>query len=178
MPPTEVCAAASEISSSSNEVTVRACSSAADCDKVAALCGSSFPEEVHSQGLSVQQWSQIESEVLKATPSWWRQIGARALPGATLPRRLAPARAPAPALQLVTAPTCLRRVTGGRQRAAAHCSELQLYVCCRPNLPAPNFHRLPGASRRPTDIFAHSQPTPLTLVSQAWLARVTSCWEL
>lgn len=62
-------------SSMASAVTVTPCSSFQDCDAVAALCGSSFPEEVYSQGLSVQQWAQIEAEDLQNTPSWWRQIG-------------------------------------------------------------------------------------------------------
>ncbi|PRW44537.1 GNAT family acetyltransferase [Chlorella sorokiniana] len=56
-------------------VVVRACSSAADCALVAKLCGDSFPEECHGQGLSVAEWQQIEAEELSRTPSWWRQIG-------------------------------------------------------------------------------------------------------
>lgn len=60
---------------SSTEVVVTVCASPEDCDEVAALCGSSFPEEVWSQGLSVQEWSTIEAEDLRNTPSWWRQIG-------------------------------------------------------------------------------------------------------
>lgn len=59
-------------------VTVAACASFQDCEAVAALCGSTFPEEVYSQGLSVQQWAQIEAEDLQNTPSWWRQIGGKA----------------------------------------------------------------------------------------------------
>lgn len=56
-------------------VVVRACSSPADCALVAKLCGDSFPEECHGQGLSVAEWQQIEAEELSRTPSWWRQIG-------------------------------------------------------------------------------------------------------
>ncbi|KAI3428581.1 hypothetical protein D9Q98_007403 [Chlorella vulgaris] len=57
------------------EVVVNACASFDDCDEVAALCGSSFPEEVWSQGLSVHQWAQIEADDLRHTPAWWKQIG-------------------------------------------------------------------------------------------------------
>lgn len=57
-------------------IVVRACSSPTDCALVAKLCGDSFPEECHGQGLSVTEWQQIEAEELSRTPSWWRQIGA------------------------------------------------------------------------------------------------------
>lgn len=62
----------------SHQVVVRPCASFEDCDRVAQLCGSSFPEECYGQGLSVQTWAQIEAEDLRNRPSWWRQIGAGA----------------------------------------------------------------------------------------------------
>lgn len=62
--------------SMSPPLVVRECSSPADCALVAKLCGDSFPEECHGQGLSVAEWQQIEAEELSRTPSWWRQIGA------------------------------------------------------------------------------------------------------
>ena len=65
-------------------VVVRPCSSPADCARVAELCGASFPEECHGQGLSVEQWQRIEADELSRTPSWWRQIGA---PAGCLPPR-------------------------------------------------------------------------------------------
>ncbi len=62
-------------SSPEGGVLVRPCASPGDCEAVAALCASAFPEECRGQGLSVQQWSQIEADDLKRTPAWWRQIG-------------------------------------------------------------------------------------------------------
>lgn len=84
-------------------ILVRPCASAEDCEAVASLCASAFPEECRGQGLSVQQWSQIEADDLKRTPSWWRQIGAmsgrpeKARNVGISRRRLAGWWAPAPA---------------------------------------------------------------------------------
>ena len=56
-------------------IIVRPCSSFEDCDSVARLCGSAFPEECAGQGLSVQQWAAVEADSLRTRPSWWNQIG-------------------------------------------------------------------------------------------------------